>query len=117
MTLDDIRQIALAFPAVEERLSYGTPAFFVGKKMLVRFKEGGADVVFRMTLDEKAFLIEANPKTFYETDHYKGWPAVLGRLIQLDEATVIHLIERQWRVSASKKLVREADAMASSVRV
>ena len=113
MTLDDIRRIALALPAVEERTSYGTPAFFVGKKMLVRFKEDGADVVFRMTLDEKAFLIEADPATFYETDHYKGWPAILARLKKLDQITVERLLERQWRASASRKLVRETDAKAS----
>ena len=110
MTLDDIRRIALKFHAVEERTSYGTPAFFVGNKMLVRFKEDGANVVFRMSLDEKAFLMEADPATFYETDHYKGWPAVLARLDQLDETTVHRLIERQWRVSATRKVLREAEA-------
>ncbi len=110
--LDDIRRIALTFPKVEERISYGTPAFFVGKKMLARFKEDGADVAFRMSLDEKAFLIEADPDTFYETDHYKGWPAVLARLSKLDEATVTRLIERQWRASAPRRLVREIDARA-----
>ena len=115
MTLDDIRRIALALPKVEERTSYGTPAFFVGKKMLLRFKEDGADVVFRMSLDEKAFLMEADPDTFYETDHYKGWPAVLGRLAKLDEATVYNLMERQWRVSAPRKLVRETDASTGNV--
>lgn len=107
MTLDDIRRIALALPKVEERTSYGTPAFFIGKKMLVRFKEDGADVVFRMSLEEKAFLMEADPDTFYETDHYKGWPAVLARLAKLDEATVHRLIERQWRASAPRKLLRD----------
>jgi hypothetical protein len=110
MTLDDIRRIALTFPKVEERPSYGTPGFFVGKKLLVRFKEDGADVVFRMSLEEKAFLMEADPNTFYETDHYRGWPAVLARVDRLDAATVQQLIERQWRVSAPRGLVRDTDA-------
>ena len=110
MTLDDIRRIALGLPKVEERTSYGTPAFFVGKKMLARFSEDGADVVFRMSLDEKAFLMEADPETFYETDHYSGWPAVLGRVDKLDAATVRSLLERQCRASASRKLVRETDS-------
>ena len=106
MTFDDIRRIALALPGVEERTSYGSAACFVGKKLLVRLKEDGQDVVFRMSLDEKAFLIEADPATFYETDHYRGWPAVLARLAMLDEATVAHLIERQWRASAPKKALK-----------
>lgn len=110
MIFDDIRRIALALPGVEERTSYGTAAFFVGKKLLVRLKEDGQDVVFRMGLDEKAFLIEADPATFYETDHYRGWPAVLARLAMLDEPTVSHLIERQWRASAPKKLLKALES-------
>lgn len=113
MTLEDIRLLALSLPKVEERTSYGTPAFFIGKKMLVRFKEDGLDVVFRMPLEEKAFLIEADPETFYETDHYKGWPAVLARIDRLDEETVRRILERQWRASAPRKLVRETDEAAS----
>ena len=104
MTFDEVKQIALAFPGVEERTSYGTPAYFVGKALLVRLKETGTDIVLKMSLDEKAFLIEADPDTFYETDHYRGWPAVLARLGKLDEATLRTLLLRQWRVSAPKRL-------------
>jgi hypothetical protein len=104
MTFEDVKRIALALPGVEERTSYGTPACFVGKALLVRLKENGTDVVLRMSLEEKAFLIEADPDTFYETDHYKGWPAVLARLDKLDEDTVQTLLLRQWRVAAPKKL-------------
>jgi hypothetical protein len=106
MTYDDIRRIVLALPGIEERTSYGTPALFVGKKLLVRLKEDGRDVVLRMSLEEKAFLMEADPDTFYETDHYKGWPAVLARLEKLDEATVRTLTARQWRASATRTLLK-----------
>jgi len=106
MTYDDVRRVVLALPGIEERTSYGTPALFVGKKLLVRLKEDGADIVLRMSLEEKAFLMEADPHTFYETDHYKGWPAVLARLARLDEATVETLVARQWRASATKTLLK-----------
>ncbi len=106
MTFDDVRRIALALPGVEERTSYGTPALFVGKKLLIRLKEDGRDVVLRMSLEEKAFLMEADPGVFYETDHYKGWPAVLARLDKLDADTVRTLLARQWRVSATRTLLK-----------
>jgi hypothetical protein len=96
----------MALPGVEERTSYGTPALFVGKKLLVRLKEDARDIVLRLSLEEKAFLIEADPDTFYETDHYKGWPAVLARLDKLDDATVRTLTARQWRASAGKTLLK-----------
>lgn len=106
MTYDDVRRIVLALPGVEERPSYGTPALFAGKKLLVRLKEDGKDIVLRMPVEQKAFLIEADPDTFYETDHYKGWPAVLARLDRLDEATVRTLTARQWRASVSKAVLK-----------
>jgi hypothetical protein len=104
MTYEDVRRIVLSLPGTFERPSYGTPGLFVGKKLLVRLKEDGRDVVLRMSLDEKAYLIEVDPETFYETDHYKGWPAVLARLARLDEATVRALVAREWRASAPKRL-------------
>lgn len=104
MTYDEAWRIALSLPGVEERSSYGTPACFVGKRLLIRLKVNGADAVIRMSLDEKAFLIEADPDTFYETDHYRGWPAVLARLDRLDEATLRTLLLREWRRAAPKRL-------------
>jgi hypothetical protein len=104
MTYDDVRRIVLALPGIEERPSYGTPALYVGKQLLVRLKEDGRDIVLKMSLEEKAYLMEADPDTFYETDHYRGWPAVLARLERLDAATVHALVARQWRVRAPKRL-------------
>ncbi len=106
MTFEDLQRIGLALPGVQARTSYGTPALFVGKKLLVRLKEDARDVVLRMSLEEKAFLIEADPDTFYETDHYKGWPAVLGRLDRLDTETIAVLLARQWRASATRTLLK-----------
>jgi hypothetical protein len=106
MTFDDVRRVVLALPGTEERTSYGTPALFVAKALLVRLKEDGADVVLRMSLEEKALLIKADAATFYQTDHYRGWPAVLARLDRLDDDTVRTLVTRQWCASAPKRLVK-----------
>jgi hypothetical protein len=45
VTFDDIREMALAWPEVEDGTSYGTPALKVRKKMLVRIKEDGDSLV------------------------------------------------------------------------
>jgi hypothetical protein len=106
MTFDEVRRIALALPGVEERTSYGTAALFLGKRLLVRLREDGQDVVLRMSLAEKEHLMQADPAVFYETDHYKGWPAVLARLAMLDAPTLQAILARQWRAAASKTLAR-----------
>ncbi|MFV4649199.1 MmcQ/YjbR family DNA-binding protein, partial [Mycobacterium tuberculosis] len=85
---------------------YGTPALFVGKKLLVRLKEDGADLVLRVGFEEKTHLMSADPDTFYETDHYRGYPAVLARLARLDAEVLMAVVIRQWRASATKTLLK-----------
>ena len=43
--LDRIREIAFSFPGVTEASCYGTPAFYLNKKLLARFKEDGLSLV------------------------------------------------------------------------
>ena len=38
-------------------------------------------VVLMCPLEEKEMLIEAAPEIYFETDHYKGWPAILVRVM------------------------------------
>jgi hypothetical protein len=47
VTLATVRRLALAFPGVEEGLSYGTPGFRVRGKFLARMKEDGETLVVK----------------------------------------------------------------------
>ncbi|HSS50337.1 MAG TPA: MmcQ/YjbR family DNA-binding protein [Thermoanaerobaculia bacterium] len=105
MTFDDVRQIALALPGVEEGISYGTPSFKVKGKFLSRLKEDGETLVVKIDFDERDILMAANPETFYITDHYLGYPAVLVRLATVDPDDLRELFEGGWRLVAPKRLV------------
>src|SRR6195952_2697486 len=110
MTFDDIRNIALAWPEVEDGTSYGTPAQKVRKKLLVRLKEDGDSLVMPgVPRDEREMLVENQPKVFFFTDHYRDYPMVLIRLSKAKRAIVQPLLRRQWRALASKAAVREFD--------
>ena len=111
MTYDDVREIALAWPEVEDGTSYGTPALKVRKKLLVRLKEDNDSlVVLSVPQDERAMLVESEPKVFYFTDHYRDYPTVLIRLSKAKRSTVEPFLRRRWRGLASKKAVKEFDA-------
>ena len=111
MTNDDIRKIVLAWPEVEDGISYGTSALKVRKKMLVRLKEDGDSLVMpSVSIDERDMLVETQPKVFYFTDHYRDYPMVLIRLSKAKRTTVEPFLRRRWRELASKKAVREFDA-------
>jgi hypothetical protein len=99
---------AAALPAVEAGTSYGTPALKVRGKFLARVRDA-ATLVVMCPLEEKELLMAAAPEIYYETDHYKGWPAVLVRIAKIKKAELAVRLERAWRVQAPKKLVKAFD--------
>ena len=104
MTFDDVRRLALALPRVVEGTSYRTPAFRVGKKFLGRLKEDGTTIVVRISFDEREILMRAKPQTFFITDHYRDYPAVLVRLGKIREGEMRDLLRRSWEFVTKKTL-------------
>jgi hypothetical protein len=108
MTFDEVRQIALGWPEVEDGTSYGTPALKVRKKLLARLREDGDSLVMPgVPQDERDMLVERAPKVFYFTEHYRDYPMVLIRLSKAKPATVEPLLRRQWRTLASKAALKQ----------
>lgn len=111
MTLDEVREIALSFPGAEEGMSYGRPSFLVNKKFFTRVRrEDDSLVLMDVSFDEREMLMEAEPKTFHYTAHYKDYPAVLARIASLHPGSFRQFLERRWRKIAPKKAVKEWDA-------
>jgi len=108
---------AAKLPGVEEAPSYGQPSLKVMGKFLARVREPGVLVVM-CNLEEKEFLMEMNSDIYFETDHYKGWPAVLVRLPKIDDAELTHRLQVAWRRQAPKKLQKSlaGEAVAKPAR-
>lgn len=107
----DVVKLARELPEVVEDVWYRTPALKVRGKAFARLKEDGSSVVFLLeNVDEQEALIEAKPATYFITDHYRGWPAVLARLSKLRAGECRERLEQAWRVKAPRKLVRALDA-------
>lgn len=95
---------ALALPGTELSTSYGRPAVKVnGKAFLYPGREKGSFAV-ASPLGEKELLIETDPDTFWESDHYRGWPAVLVRYDSVDPERIRHVITRAWWDKAPRAL-------------
>lgn len=79
-----IRDIALALPQAEERLSHGTPTFFVqGGKVFAQYRDdhhgnGQTQLVVKTgDPEQNAVLIEANPDLYSRPAYYRAeWIAV-----------------------------------------
>ncbi len=96
-----------ALPGIEEGTWYGTPALLVKGKGFARMKDDDT-IVFRCALEEKEVLMEAKPRTYFETDHYRGWPAVLVRGAQVTDAELVLCVKRAWMLVAPASLRRDA---------
>jgi hypothetical protein len=105
LTWEDVRRIALALPGVEEGTSYGTPGLRAAKKFLTRLKEDGTSIVVKVNFDEREVLMEADPETFFITEHYRSYPAMLVNLASAHEDQVRRLLEQSWRAMVPKKLL------------
>jgi len=106
-TLTTVRRLALALPGVEEGPCYGTPGFRVRGKFLARLWEDGETLVVKCGDDERDFRMQADPETFFTTDHYRGYPTVLIRLARVRTADLRDILEQAWRRSAPKRLIAE----------
>jgi hypothetical protein len=100
-----VRRLALALPGVEDGISYRTPALRVRGKLLARLKEDGESFVLRVGFDARDILMQADPKTFYITDHYRDYPAVLIRFATVDPSQLPGILEQAWQEIAPKRLV------------
>ena len=80
-----MRRLALAFPGVEEGLSYGTPGFRVRGKFLARLWEDG-----------------------------EGYPTVLVRLASVTRTELQGVLEQARRLHAPRRLVREYEQAQES---
>lgn len=96
-----LKRAAQDLPEVVETTSYGTPALKVGKKLLTRVKDAKT-VVVMCPLDEKEMLLQAAPDIYFETGHYKGWPALLMRMDKVSEDELRHRLKRIWLMQAGK---------------
>lgn len=106
-TFDDVRRLALGLPAVEEVVTWGTDLTFrVGGKIFAIGGEGADSVSIKATLDAQEDLLALDAATFSKAAYVGGYGWVNVRLAGVDEPMLADLLEKAWRQTAPKKLLR-----------
>src|SRR5690242_2169663 len=101
---DNVRAVAHALPGVEDGTSYGTPALKVRGKLFARLHQDGDCFVLRASEHDRTILMNAEPGTFFITEHYRRSPWVLVRLATVGRKALPDLLERAWSLVAPKSL-------------
>jgi hypothetical protein len=105
-----VRKLALALPETSEKPCYGTPGFYVRRKLFARLLPDGVTLAVRVALEEREALLAVAPDVFFLTPHYEGWPMVLVNLARVDRADLEERLVEAWRFTAPEKLLAEFDA-------
>lgn len=106
---EDATAFALTLTGTELSTSWRQPSVKVnGKAFLYTGHEPDSSFAVASPLPEKELLMETDPDTFWETAHYRGWPAVLVRFGGDARERIETVIARAWwdRLKAAQR--REA---------
>ncbi len=93
-----VRQLLLERPGVMEGRSYGLPSFLLNGRFLARFRDDDAVLVLQLaTIGERDVLMELDERSFFFTDHYRNYPAVLVRLAEVPPSLLGDVIKECWQ--------------------
>ncbi|MCC5970999.1 MAG: MmcQ/YjbR family DNA-binding protein [Pararhodobacter sp.] len=94
-----------SLPNVTESIWYRTPALRARRKCFARMKND-TTLVLLLPMEMKEMLLAARPEVFFETDHYRGYPALLVRMAVIDDDELAHWIAQSWASVATKTDLR-----------
>ena len=102
-----VRTVGLSLPDVQATTKYdGSPVLKVhGSFMagLATHRSAERDtLVVRVGFEEREWLIEDAPETYYLTDYYRSYPLVLVRLSRIDREGLRDLLSVSWRLTVAK---------------
>jgi len=87
---------AAHLPGVEQGTSYGQPALKVRSKTIAGTTGPDGSFVLHVTPEDKELLLTTDPDTFWQTDYYRGWPAILVRYGTPAADRIAVLLARAW---------------------
>lgn len=113
--LERVRSLCLALPETMEKLSHGSPTFFVKKKVFTMFvhnhhNDGRIAVWIPVPQGFQAMLLEAAPEKFFFPPYVGkgGWVGI--HLDRMDDDELASHIRQAWLLIAPKNLAAELDA-------
>ena len=102
-----VRAEGLALPGVQAATKYdGSPVLKLGGCFMAGLAAHRSaephTLVVRVGFEEREWLIEDAPETYYVTDYYRSYPLVLVRLSRVDRDAVRDLLSVSWRLTSAK---------------
>ena len=102
-----VRAVGLALPDVEATTKYdGSPMLKLGGCFMAGLATHPSaepdTLVVRVGYEEREWLIEDAPETYYLTDYYRSYPLVLVRLSRIERDALRDVLSVSWRLTLPK---------------
>jgi hypothetical protein len=91
---DQVLAYALSLRGAELSTSYGKPAARANGRAFISPGREKGSFCLHIDKDMVEMLKETDPGTYWQTEHYEGWPAVLARYDSDDPDRIRAMIER-----------------------
>jgi hypothetical protein len=101
--------LALGLPQVIEATSWNNPCLKAHGKLWTWWSPSEQCPVFKVDFDERDFLLEHRPETFFVTPHYRNHRLVLMHADHFDAAWIEANLRRVWRDQAPKRFLKTWD--------
>jgi hypothetical protein len=108
--------LGLGLPGVEEATTWGQPCLKAHGKLWTWWSPSEDAPVFKVAMEEREILVEAEPERFFFTPHYRNHPLVLVRPEKLDPDWARANLMRVWRAQAPRRFLKEFDAASTSLQ-
>jgi hypothetical protein len=82
----------------------------VNGKLLAWIRDDPQILAVKTSPVNREYLLQADPKVFFLTDHYRDYPIVLIRLSRIGRRRLTEVLEEAWRQVAPKRMRAAFDA-------
>ena len=104
-TFQDVREISMGLPEVEEHVTWGTDINFrIRNKMFVIGGEDATGVSLKASIPVQADLMDLDPDTFSSAPYVGRFGWVNVDLARVDRSLLETLLRDAWRSTAPAKL-------------
>ena len=110
-----LRKLCMALPGANEKLAWGTPCFYAGKKIFAMFSDdhhgdGRLAVWLKAPAGMLELLLETAPDQVFKPPYVGpfGWIGLHMKLI--DDAALKQHVSEAWRLAANKTLLKQLDS-------
>lgn len=103
LNFDDVRDLAAGLPGVEHATGRGAPCLKVNGKLLtcpaLHESAEAHSLVLKISREQRAKLMAADPEVYYVTEHYEGYPTVLVRMSRIRRDALRDVLNLAWQLA------------------